>query len=93
MNISNFTQLYNLIKELGLQNSPPLDNFVKNVDQYIEVCSCTAPEQKKAKLKDVKSMYQRIISGSISSYASIIKSKKGIERLHFYSEGKLISGY
>ena len=93
MNISNFTQLYNIIKESGLQNSPPLDNFIMNVDQYASICECTAPQQKKAKLTDVKDMYYRIISGFISSYASTIKSKKGVEKIHCYDQGRLISSY
>lgn len=93
MNISNFTQLYNLIKELGLQNNSPFDNFVKNVDQYLALCNCTQPREKEIKLKECKQIYECIVRTSMSSYAHTIKNKKSSSYLRFYNGGNLIASY
>lgn len=93
MNINNFTQLYNLIKESGLQNNSPFDNFVKTVDQYIALCNCAQPREKEIKLKECKQMYEYIAVTSISSYAYTIKIKHSVSFLKFYNNGNLIATY
>jgi len=93
MNVTNFTEFYNLIKSCNLESNAPLDNFVKTVDQYITLCNCTNPKEKEIKLVESKRMYDSIIRGRISQFVVVIKAKKSAAVINFYSGGKLVKSY
>lgn len=93
MNINNFTQFYNIIKQCNLESNSPFNNFIKTVDEYITICSCNNPSLKQQKLNDSKRLYSSIIKGSVSNFISIIKSKTGSINISFFDGGVLISKY
>jgi hypothetical protein len=93
MNVNNFTEFYNLIKNCGLSSTSPFDNFIRTTDQYLSLCECTQPTEKSEKLSSAKSLYEGIVSGPISSHINSIKIKKSSPKIHFYSNGRLLRSY
>jgi cell division septum initiation protein DivIVA len=83
--INNFTEFYNLVKSVGLQSTPPYENFVKTVDRYVSLCGCDQASKKDEAAASSKRIYESIVRSDISAQINSIKSKKGVSKIEFYA--------
>ena len=91
--INHFTDFYNLIKSVGLSSVPPYDNFTKTADRFVSLCGCDQISKKNEAGEDSKRLYISLAKSEISSHVQLIKKKRNVSKIEFYSDNVLISKY
>lgn len=91
--INHFTDFYNLIKSVGLSDTPPYDNFSKTVDKFVSLCGCDQIVKKNEAAEDSKRLYISLSKAEIGSQISSIKKKRNVSKIEFYSDNTLLSKY
>ena len=93
MNISNFSELYNLLIRCNLQKVTPFSNFISIVDDYKAHCNCVNPTEKNIKRERCIDAYVRLVNTTLSSYMTIIKTTFKSGPIVFLNNGKIIKTY
>jgi hypothetical protein len=93
MNISNFSEFYNLIARCNLQNTSPFSIFKSHVDDYKAHCNCNNPDVRSNKKAQCVATYINLATGSISSYIAFVKSTVKTPAITFLNNGKVIKTY
>jgi hypothetical protein len=91
--INHFTDFYNLVTSVGLKSISPYDNFVKTADKFVALCSCDQVTQKKDAGEAAKRLYESLARAEIGSQIQLIKKKRSVSKVEFYSDNNLIAKY
>jgi len=91
--INHFTDFYNLITSVGIKSLPPYDNFVKTADKFVALCGCDQAAQKKDTGEAAKRLYESLARSDIGSQIPLIKQKRNVTKIEFYSENVLLAKY
>lgn len=91
--VNHFTDFYNLINSVGLSSTAPYDNFSRTVDRFVSLCGCDQAAKKQAAGEDSKRLYMSLARAEISSQIQMIKKKRNISKIEFYSDNVLLAKY
>jgi hypothetical protein len=91
--INHFTDFYNLINSVGLSSTSPYDNFTRTVDRFVSLCGCDQATKKAEAGDDSKKLYMSLARSEIGSQIQMIKKKRNVSKIEFYSDNSLLSKY
>lgn len=93
MNITNFSEFYNMINRCNLQKTAPFSTFISVVDDYKLHCNCTNPSEKNVKRFKCVDLYVKLVNNNIPNYIPTIKSLLKFGKIIFSNNGKIIKVY